>query len=347
MPVCNSVRPLTFAPATRIGQAGRSALFITVALLAATGCNKPAAAPAVNPKACDEYNTKICEATGDKSSTCKEVKGLTALMGSAACSAALTEFPKAKTALEERRKACDQLATKLCNDIGTATQTCEMAKTQLKNVEPEQCTKMMEQYAPLLADLKQREARNQPLTAEKAAELAKTAGPAFGPETAAVTIVEFSDFQCPYCSRAAETTKRIKEKYGNQVRFVFRQFPLSFHKQAHLAAEASLAAHAQGKFWEFHDKLFSDQKALERPGLEASAKAVGLNLATFKKALDSNEYGKAVEEDMKLGEAVNVNGTPTLFLNGKRIDDPSNFDFLSKAIDEALGKKPEAPSQAG
>jgi protein-disulfide isomerase len=119
---------------------------------------------------------------------------------------------------------------------------------------------------------------------------------------------------------------------------VFRHFPLSFHKQAHLASQAALAANAQGKFWEYHDKLFADQKQLERPGLEASAKAVGLDLAAFKKALDDGAFKAAVDADMELGGKVNITGTPTMFLNGKRLTDPTNFEAVSKVIDSELAK---------
>jgi protein-disulfide isomerase len=169
--------------------------------------------------------------------------------------------------------------------------------------------------------------------------IAKADAPSFGPENAAVTLVEFSDFQCPYCSRAAGMVTKLKEKYGDRVRFVFRQFPLSFHQNAQVAAEASLAAHAQGKFWQYHDKLFADQSKLDRASLEATAKAVGLDMAAFKKALDDKTYAAAVAADLKLGEQVAVDGTPTLFLNGKRISvDPSDFDAVAKLIDTALGK---------
>src|SRR4029078_9380855 len=129
----------------------------------------------------------------------------------------------------------------------------------------------------------------------KVAEIAKSDAPAFGPDASPVTIVEFSDFQCPFCSRAASVVTQLKGKYGDKVHFVFRQFPLSFHKQAHLAAEASLAAHAQGKFWEYHDKLFADQTKLDRPALEATAKSVGLDVNAFKKALDANTFAPAVD----------------------------------------------------
>jgi protein-disulfide isomerase len=157
-----------------------------------------------------------------------------------------------------------------------------------------------------------------------------------GPQNAKVTIVEFSDFQCPFCSRAAEATSKLKEKYGTKIRFVFRQFPLSFHQNAQLASEAALAANEQGKFWEYHDKLFANQNALERDKLEGYAKEVGLDVAKFKKALDSKTFAATVAEDLKLGEEAAVDGTPTMFLNGARIANPTDFDAISKQIDAAL-----------
>jgi len=211
-----------------------------------------------------------------------------------------------------------------------------MVKTQTKTFPPDRCAMMMQHYTEVVADLKKREAKNAPIPADKMAEITKPGAPAFGPESAPVTIVEFSDFQCPFCSRAATTVDKIKEKYSDKVRFVFRQFPLPFHKNAHLAAEAALAAQAQGKFWEYHDKLFADQNKLERPALEATAKEVGMDVGALKKALDSKTYVEAVDADQKLGESVNVDGTPTMFINGKRVSDPSNFEALSKEIDAAL-----------
>jgi protein-disulfide isomerase len=196
---------------------------------------------------------------------------------------------------------------------------------------------MMQHYAEVVADLKKQEEKNKPLTPEKQAKMVEGEAPAFGPKDAKVTIVEFSDFECPFCSRAADASHKIKEKYGDKVRFVFRQFPLSFHAHAHLAAEAALAANAQGKFWEFHDKLFANQKGLERDKLEAYAKELGLDLTKFKKALDDKAHAATVDAEMKLGEEVAVDGTPTMFLNGARVANPTDFDAIAKDIDKALG----------
>jgi protein-disulfide isomerase len=177
---------------------------------------------------------------------------------------------------------------------------------------------------------------NKPLSKELQATIAKDDAPSFGPDNAKVTIVEFSDFQCPYCSRAADVASKVREKYGDRVRFVFRQYPLPFHPNARGAAEAALAAHAQGKFWEFHDRLFENQQALDREALEKHAKDSGLNVGKFRQALEDKAFAKTVDSDMKLGEKVTVQGTPTMFLNGARVADPTNFDAVSKMIDEAL-----------
>jgi protein-disulfide isomerase len=315
----------------------RANRWLTLVLLLCSACNLAASKqPPASPTACADYTKKVCEEAGAQSGTCTSTTEATKLMPAAACAAAMGDFAGIKKKLADLRKSCDVLTTKLCAEIGPKTDTCEMVKTQTKTFPPDRCDMMMQHYAEVVSDLKKREDKNKPLTPEKMAEITKPGAPAFGPDGAKVSIVEFSDFQCPFCSRAANVVHQLKEKYGTQVHFVFRQFPLSFHRQAHLAAEAALAANAQGKFWEFHDKLFADQTKLERPALEQAAKDLGLDVAAFKKALDTNSFAPSVDADQKLGEAVAVDGTPTMFLNGKRIADPTNFEALSKQIDEML-----------
>ena len=139
-------------------------------------------------------------------------------------------------------------------------------------------------------------------------------------------MVAFSDFQCPFCSRAVPTLKQIEDKYKGKVRIAFKHLPLPFHDKAQLAAEASMAANEQGKFWEYHDKLFANQQALDRPSLEKYAQELGLNMAKFKAALDSGKYKKKVEDDAKQGAAVGASGTPTFFVNGKKLVGAQPFD---------------------
>jgi protein-disulfide isomerase len=120
------------------------------------------------------------------------------------------------------------------------------------------------------------------------------------------------------------------------VRFVFRQFPLPMHENADLAAQASLAAHAQGKFWAFHDLMFENQRDLGRPSLEKMAQKAGLDLARFKKALDDRTHAEAVKADMKLGSEAHVSGTPSMFLGTERIENPTDFEALAREIDRRL-----------
>jgi protein-disulfide isomerase len=316
------------------------ALFLTsvtvlLALSVVAGCNQATKAK-VSPKACEDYAKRLCTETGETSPTCASIKTATDVMPPEACAAGLANVAFSATKLSEKRKSCVELVTKLCADIGPDTATCTMVKDRTKEFPPERCDEMMKHYPEVVADLKRQEDKNKPLTADKIAMMTNGAVAAFGPTDSRVTIVEFSDFQCPYCSRAATATHQIKEKYGDKIRFVFRQFPLSFHQNAHVAAEASMAANAEGKFWEFHDKLFENQQALDRPSLERVAQELGLNVATFKKALDDKTYAAAVDADLALGGQVAVDGTPTMFLNGKRVLDATSFETLSQQIDAAL-----------
>ncbi len=188
----------------------------------------------------------------------------------------------------------------------------------------------------IIADLHKMELANQPLSAEAQARIASSKAPTFGPPDARVTVVEFSDFQCPYCALTAPVVRQVRTKYGTRVRFVFRQFPLPLHENAHGAAEAALAAHAQGKFWELHDQLFAHQDTLTRDGLDAMAKSIGLDLKRFKAALDAKSYAADVDAEIALGDSINVQGTPTMFVNALRVSNPTSFEDVSKMIEKAL-----------
>jgi protein-disulfide isomerase len=160
--------------------------------------------------------------------------------------------------------------------------------------------------------------------------------PFVGPEDAAVTIIEFSDFQCPFCNRVNSTLEEIVRDYPTNVRVVFMQFPLAFHGDAHLAAQASLAAHEQGRFWEMHDLLFENQRALSRAHLERYAAAVGLDLVQFNNALDSRRFATQVDEDVQRGRDAGVTGTPTFLINGERLVGAQSASAFREAIDRQL-----------
>ena len=163
--------------------------------------------------------------------------------------------------------------------------------------------------------------------------------PVKGPAGAKVTVVAFSDFQCPFCSRAVPVMKQIEDEYKGKVKIAFKQLPLPFHDKAHLAAEAALAANEQGKFWQMHDKLFANQQALDRPNLEKYAEELGLNMTKFKAALDSGKFKDKVDSDAKEGAAVGATGTPTFFINGTKVVGAQPFDAFKTVIDTELKAK--------
>ncbi|MGA9525423.1 MAG: thioredoxin domain-containing protein [Myxococcaceae bacterium] len=167
-------------------------------------------------------------------------------------------------------------------------------------------------------------------------EVAAT-GPSKGPENAPITIVEFSDFQCPFCSRVIETVDQVMEAYPGKVRLVFRHFPLDFHQDAPKAAEASMCANEQGKFWEYHDALFKNQQNLKEEGLKQQAQAVGLDAAKFEQCLTSGKYAEQVKKDMEAGKQVGVTGTPAFFINGRQLSGAVPFEEFKKVIDSELG----------
>lgn len=159
-------------------------------------------------------------------------------------------------------------------------------------------------------------------------------GPARGPEGAKITIVEFSDFECPFCSKAEESVNQVMEKYAGKIRLVFRHFPLTFHANAPKAAEAAACADDQGKFWEMHKQLFANQKALTVPELKQHAATLGLDKAKFDECLDTGKNKTLVEADTKAGSEVGVTGTPAFFINGKLISGaqpPSEFEKIIEA----------------
>ena len=182
--------------------------------------------------------------------------------------------------------------------------------------------------------------------AEPAVAPAKAAGvradddPARGPTDAAVTIVEFSDFQCPFCKRYVdETLPLVQATYGDKVRYVFRDFPIKqLHPQAIQAAQAAECAADQGKFWEYHDLLFQYQGALDVASLKGYAKTLGLNQASFDQCVDSEKHAEEVQGDFDDGISNTVTGTPTFFINGRKVVGAQSFADLEKIIQEELKK---------
>ena len=154
-----------------------------------------------------------------------------------------------------------------------------------------------------------------------------------GPEDAPVTLVEYGDYQCPYCGQAYPIVKRLQKHFGKTLRFVFRNFPLrEIHPHAESAAETAEFAGAHGKFWEMHDLLFENQERLGGPLYLELAKGLGLAASALRQSVDDGQYKPRIDADFTGGVRSGVNGTPTFFINGERHDGPFDYDTLASAI---------------
>jgi len=162
--------------------------------------------------------------------------------------------------------------------------------------------------------------------------------PVKGNAKAPVTIVEFTDFQCPYCKRSQDTLRQVEQTYPTQVKLVARQYPLPFHDRAKPSAEAAMCAKEQGKYWEYRDKLFAKQE-LQDADLHRYAQEVGLNEKKFSKCLADHRYAARIESDIAEGQKFGVSGTPAFFVNGEMINGAQPFSNFQQAIDTALAKK--------
>jgi protein-disulfide isomerase len=164
-------------------------------------------------------------------------------------------------------------------------------------------------------------------------------GPAKGPDQAPITIVEFSDFECPFCSKGEVSIREVLKAYPGQVRVVFRDFPLPMHPHAEKAAEAAHCAGDQGKYWELHEVLFANQQNLAASDLSRHAQAIGLDAEKFSRCLDSGAKAGLVEGSIQAGKAVGVTGTPAFFINGIRLTGAQPFSEFKAVIDQELAKR--------
>lgn len=161
----------------------------------------------------------------------------------------------------------------------------------------------------------------------------------YGNKDAKVTIIEYSDFECPYCGKNSVTMDQIKKNYGDKVKVAYRHFPLDFHKNAHPAAKASECAADQGKFWEMHDKIFSNQSALGTANIFVTwAKELGLNEAAFTQCINGASKDSLIQEMINMGMADGVQGTPAVFINDKFVSGAYPYAYFAQIIDEELAK---------
>lgn len=157
-----------------------------------------------------------------------------------------------------------------------------------------------------------------------------------GNPEAKVTIVEFSDFQCPFCAIVEPTVKKVLETYGDNVKFVYKNFPLPSHENAQPAALAALCAKDQGKFWEYHDTLFENQESLKVTDLKKYAADLGLKTQDFNGCLDNKKYQNQIQADLNEGNRVGVRGTPAFFINGRPLSGAQPLENFQAMIKEEL-----------
>ncbi len=169
-----------------------------------------------------------------------------------------------------------------------------------------------------------------------AVQIPVAGSPVLGGPAAKITVVEFSDFQCPYCAQAVGEINAVLKAYPSQVKLIFKQFPLEMHPQAELAAKASLAAQKQGKFWEMHDAMFAHQNQLSSEGIKSLAQAAGLDMTKFDADLASTEVSETVIRDVQDGDRAGVEGTPSFFINGQKYNGYLDLNHIRPIIDNEL-----------
>jgi protein-disulfide isomerase len=175
------------------------------------------------------------------------------------------------------------------------------------------------------------------ITLEPPREKVADAGrPSKGPANARVEVIEFSDFQCPYCERAYPVVQQVLSTYGDKIHFVYRNYPLPSHPNAEPAAEAAACAAEQGKFWEYHNRLFEHQDKLGDTDLKDHAAALGLDSGKFTICVNTHKYQKDIASDISAANDVGVTGTPAFFINGRPLDGAQPFDVFKEVIDEEL-----------
>lgn len=235
---------------------------------------------------------------------------------------------------------------------------CNMKIAECRQMDP-QCSYSTGLAAAVIDAIKQGKSEKDAIAAANASKWAHTqpqkvlddavaipvaGAPVTGPQNAPITLVEFSDFQCPYCTAAFPELKAVLQAYPTQVKLIFKEYPLEIHSQADLAAAAAVAANKQGKFWAMHDAMFTHHEDLSRKAILALAKENGLDMDRFENDIDSTQVRETVVRDVQDGDRAGVEGTPTIFINGQRYNGPIVAAALRPLLDAEL-KNLKQPNQ--
>jgi protein-disulfide isomerase len=268
---------------------------------------------------------------------------------------ALNEILKDRVLLDEARRQGKTLDELVTDEIGSALEPSDLEiEAWYRENQAKTGGRSLDQIRPQIVDYLRKEKRDQ--AAEKLEKrvhqerqvkvyfepyrltFSNEGAPTLGPANAPVTLVEFSDFQCPFCARFAPTLRQLEKNYGDKLRIVYRQYPItSLHPQAYKAAEASLCANDQGRFWDIHDLMFQEQNRLSVRDLKVMANRLGLDQKKFDSCIDTGRYADQVQTDLNEGARVGVNGTPAIFVNGIGITGGAvAYEVVAKVIDREL-----------
>jgi protein-disulfide isomerase len=313
-------------------------LFVAVA---AAGCKPEVAAPPPAPNAgqavpldnCSQWLKLVCSKVAEQDPLCESVQEAVGILTEQTCAIMLQHSPFTEAQLQLRSEQCGVLADRVCADLPTMNRFCKLARTRLATYTPNYCVDMLRKYPETIAQLT-KQATASRLSPERAARLLQGEPPDFGPKDGAIQVVEFVDYESPYSAQTAAIVRNLAVKYATELHFVIRQFPLPDNPHAHLAAEAALAANAQGRYWPMHDKLLENREHLDRASLLRYAAEIGLNIGAFQSALASQRYAALVDADLKLGDELNVVGMPTVFVNGERVANSVDEQGIVEAIEE-------------
>ncbi len=225
---------------------------------------------------------------------------------------------------------------------------CKPSQEQMEKAVGEYLKKNPKVVADALKSSRPQRAPELPLEEriKKAINVPLNNAPVKGAENAPITIVEFSEFQCPFCKRVNPTIDQVLKDYPGKVRVAFRHNPLSFHQNAMSAAKASLAANEQGKFWEMHDGLFGNQQGLDEAGITKIAKEIGLDMKKFEADWKSTKYDAQIQEDIKFAQTNQATGTPSFFVNGVFLRGAQPVAAFKQVIDKLLESKEGKPASS-
>ncbi len=342
---------------------------VAVTILAAAACTKESAAKSepVRTTAASDSGTAVLATVSDQKITMSDIRDRSGerlaqletqyqVMRSKIISAALDSILREKTLTDEAKKSgksVDEMIAAEAGPNGFEPSDAEITAWYKDN--PSRVgTRPLEQVRSQIGDFlrsDKRKAAEQRLQDRVNAERKVTVAyqpyrlqfenakaATFGKPDAPVTLVEFSDFQCPFCRAAAPALTQVKKKFGDKVLIVYRQYPIpSLHPNAFKAAEASLCANEQGKFWEIHDVMFEDQNKLAVSDLKQTARKLGMDGKKFDACLDSGRYVEQIQNDQRDGQRAGVNGTPAFFINGVVVDGGSvPFSVLEAKIEKEL-----------